>query len=77
MITEFNTEYNVWEARITGTGFAGDANSVLLKIKGVEQNAVTVTETEAVFEIIDIDGPAQTDIKMYFDIGLPAGGEIL
>lgn len=43
-----------WQLVATGTGFTGDTDSVELQIFDVAQTTTSVSETEAVFSIMDV-----------------------
>jgi hypothetical protein len=63
--------------KATGTGFTGDASSVKFSIEGVEQTTDSVSETEAVFIISNVTNSLLSNVKLYFDIGLPDGLDLL
>ena len=60
---------------MTGTDFTGDAASVDLVVDGVTQETVSVSETEALFSITDVQDWAAPSVVLYFPVGIPEGHE--
>jgi len=48
---EWDASENVWTIKLTGTEFSGDASTSMLSVAGIEQPAVAVLPTTAVFKI--------------------------
>ena len=76
MNNEFDASLNAEKFSISGTGFpSGDLTGVSLFIDNVEQETVSVTDTEATFKVIDASAESSSNIRVYFADGLPTGYE--
>ena len=76
MNNEFDASLNAEKFSISGTGFpSGDLTGVSLFIDDVEQETVSVTDTEATFKVIDASAESSSNIRVYFADGLPTGYE--
>jgi hypothetical protein len=75
--TEYDSSNKVWKVKATGTGFTGDASSVKFLVGGVQQTTELVSKTEAVFIITNVTNSLLSNVKLYFDIGLPDGLDLL
>jgi len=66
-----------WRARVTGTGFTGDATSNQLEINGREQTTHSVNPTDAYFTITDVDDLVSQGLRVYFEKGNGLGTSVL
>ena len=72
--SEWDASLNEWTIKLSGTAFTGDASTSMLSVGGIEQPAVAVLPTTAVFKVTDHPSSKLDDIKFYLDIGIPEGG---
>ena len=73
MVTQWDSTNNYWTVLVTGTGFTGNIQSTELNVNGRIQKTISVSDTQAVFKIVDIQGWTLSNINIYFDVGLPKG----
>ena len=69
----FDSGTNSQVFTVTGTGFPnGDTSGVSLHLDGIEQETLSVTDTEATFRVTDVlcSNPS---LRVYFSDGLPTG----
>lgn len=76
-VPEFDTVSNQWQVKVSGSGFTGDSSSVELLINEILQTTVSVTATEAIFTIVDVDSQTLASQKLFFDVGIPEGHSIV
>jgi hypothetical protein len=78
MVPEWDASTNTWTIKLTGTGFTGDISTSELKTFGNKiQPPVAVLSSVAVFRVTDVQFQNVTNVKMYFDVGLPAGNKTI
>ena len=69
----FDSGTNSQVFTVTGTGFPnGDSSAVSLHLDGIEQETLSVTDTEATFRVTDILSSSPS-LRVYFPDGLPTG----
>lgn len=68
---------NYWTVEVTGTDFSGTAETTELNVNGRAQTTVSVTSTKAIFRVSNITGWVLNNINVYFDVGLPAGYDLV
>ena len=71
--SEYDSVSNSIRITVTGTDLPASTLNAELYLDGHLQNVVTVSDTEAVFELVEINGSTITDIKVYFEDGTPNG----
>jgi hypothetical protein len=71
--SEWDATLNAWTVKLSGTGFTGNATTSMLSVSGVEQPAVAVLPTTAVFKITNSLNSKLTNIRLHLDIGIPDG----
>jgi hypothetical protein len=76
-VTEYDASTKAWKIKATGTGFTGTKDTVKLVVGGIQQVTDSISETEIVFTITNVTSSVLTNVKLYFDIGLPEGNELL
>ena len=54
MVTQWDSRSNFWTVVVTGTGFTGNIESTELNVNGRVQTTISVSDTSAVFKIVDI-----------------------
>jgi len=74
---EWDAASNAWHLKVSGTGFTGDASTSMLSVGGIEQIAVAVLPTTAVYKITNAVSSKLAGIKFYLDIGIPEGDSTL
>lgn len=71
--TQWDSRNNYWTVVVTGTGFTGTTDTTELNVKGRVQTTISVSATQAVFRVVDIQGWTLSNINVYFDVGFPKG----
>jgi hypothetical protein len=54
MVTYWDTRNNYWTVEVSGTGFTGNIESTELNVNGRVQKTLSVSDTKAIFKIVDI-----------------------
>jgi hypothetical protein len=77
--THWDTASQKWQVIINGTGFTGSAATTVLLVNGVQQTTVSQDNSAnyTIFEITDIAGTTLQNMKVYFDVGTPAGHDTI
>jgi hypothetical protein len=70
---EWDSASNAWNVKVSGTKFSGNASTSMLSVAGIEQPAVAVLPTTAVFMITNALNAKLANIRLYLDIGIPDG----
>lgn len=52
--TQWDSRNNYWTVVVTGTGFTGTPETTELNVNGRKQTTISVTATQATFQIVDI-----------------------
>lgn len=71
--TQWDSSSQYWTVVVTGTGFTGTTDTTELNVNGRAQTTISLSSTEAVFRIADIQGWTLSNVNVYFDVGLPKG----
>lgn len=74
---EWDSTTLAWNIKLTGTSFTGDASSSMLTVGGIEQPAVAVLPSTAVFKITNAPTSALKAVRLFLDIGIPEGNRNL
>jgi hypothetical protein len=71
----WNTTSLKWQVIVNGTGWSGSADSTVLYVNGHPQKTVMQDNSQnyTIFEVTNIRGKVLTNMKMYFEVGTPAG----
>jgi len=78
--SEFNTDTNKWNIKVTGTGFGTSKDTKTfadLQIEEVSQPVVSHSDTMAVFAIDNVKSEVLADKNLYFPIGLPDAHDLV
>ena len=70
--TEWDDRAEKYHVVVTGTGFTGTVDTTSLFSEGKEQRTLSLTSTQATFEVTDMSTALQ-GMKLYFDVGTPKG----
>lgn len=74
---EWDTTTLAWNIKISGTSFTGDASSSMLTVGGIEQPAVAVLPSTAVFKVTNAPTSVLKAVRLFLDIGIPDGDRTL
>ena len=74
---EWDAQANVWTVKVTGSDFTGTKDTTDLQINGVSQTSTAVIPAQAVFTISDVTDLNLSNIKLYFDVGIANGADLL
>ena len=74
---EWDASTNVWNLKLSGTEFSGNASTSMLSVGGIEQPVVTVLPSTALFKVTNSPSSKLTGIRLYLDIGIPEGDRSL
>ena len=73
MEIEWDASLNVWTIKFSGRAFSGDVSTSMLSVGGIEQPAIAVLPTTAVFKVNNAPSSKLAGFKFYLDIGTPGG----
>ena len=71
--SEWDSASSAWTVKLSGTGFTGNATTSMLSVAGIEQPAVAVLPSTAVFKITNALNAKLTGIRLFLDLGIPDG----
>jgi hypothetical protein len=74
---EWDASLNEWTIKLSGTDFTGNASTSMLSVGGIEQPAVAVLPTTAVFKVTNAPSKKLTGVRLHLDIGIPEGNRTL
>ena len=74
---EWISSSNVWTIKVSGTAFTGTKDTTELVVGGITQTTTAVVPNQAVFTISNVTDLKLSDIRVYFDVGIPNGRELL
>jgi hypothetical protein len=74
---EWDGSNNYWTVKITGTEMTGTKTSTELHVNGKIQETLAVVPQQALFKVSNVDDLGLKNMKVYFDIGVPKGRDIL
>lgn len=74
---EWDASLNEWTIKLSGTEFTGNASTSMLSVGGIEQPAVAVLPTTAVFKVTNAPSSKLTGVRLHLDIGIPEGDRTL
>ena len=75
--SEWDAALNVWTLKVSGTDFTGNASTSMLSVGGIEQSAVAVLPTTAVFNVNNAVSSKLAGVRLYLDIGIPEGNRTI
>ena len=73
----FDEASGTWEVELTGTGFTGTPNNVEFFVGSTKQTTKSVEATKAYFTINDVTDLVLKKSKVFFEVGLPEGKELV
>lgn len=72
--SKFDSDFMAHRVLVSGSGL--NSTSIQLLIDGVDQLLVSVDATQALFEVVGLNGVVSDDVKIYTSEGYPMGSEI-
>jgi hypothetical protein len=73
----FDNSLKAWTVEVSGTGFTGTVATTEFLVDSQKQPTLSVSATKAVFQITNVTSNLLDNLKLYFDIGVPKGFEML
>ena len=73
LASEFDAATNTQVITATGSGFPDTPEAISLYVDSVLQDTLEVSEGEATFTVADMLDETSTDVRIYFEDGLPTG----
>ena len=70
---EWDASLNAWTIKLSGTEFSGNASTSMLSVSGIEQPAVAVLPSTAVFKITNALNSKLANVRLHLDVGIPDG----
>jgi hypothetical protein len=74
---EWDAQNNVWTIKISGSDMTGTKETTELHIDGAVQTPTALVPSQAVFTVSDVQDLDLKNIKVYFDVGIPNGRDLL
>lgn len=68
---------HVWQVQVAGSAFLSQGTAATLFVGDVEQTMDSITSTLVTFHLAAVPRQSVTGLKLYFDIGKPAGYALL
>ena len=73
----YDSAAHVWQVQVTGTSFLSQGTAATLFVNEVEQSMASITSTLVNFHLTSVPNHSVTNMKLYFDIGAPAGSSLV